>query len=72
MKMQFDSASEDAKYAGEVVQSDLCGRLPRSIYGHKYFCTLIDQHTRYEHVVGTTQKRETASVVELYKKLEPV
>lgn len=68
----FDFSFETTKYHGEVVLSNLCGKLPNSIDGSRYFYTFIDQHTRFMHIVGLRKKNEKAEVFEQYKVLSHV
>lgn len=35
----FNSSFEPTVYAGEIINSGLCGKLPTIIHGNKYFCT---------------------------------
>lgn len=53
--------------AGELVHSDLSGKLPRSINGKRYYCSFTDQYTRYINVAGIKFKSETAELFESYR-----
>lgn len=64
----FDSHFEPAEYPGKVVHSDLCGPLPKSLDGRKYFVTFMDQNTRFTHVMGLTAKSEVEEAYELYSR----
>lgn len=68
-RKSFDSEFEPAQNAGETVHSDLCGKLPAIIHGNKYFCTFIDQFSRYTHVAAIKIKGETRIFVKENKKL---
>lgn len=67
----FDSHFEPAEYAGEIVHSHSCGKLPASIHGNRYFCTFVDQYSRFTHV-ATIKEKGDASNVSKYKKLAQV
>lgn len=51
-------------YAGDIVHSDVCGKLPRSIHGNAYFCTFLDQYAPYTHVTGIRMKSDVRQVFE--------
>lgn len=68
-KKSFDSHFKSAEFPGEVVNSDLCGKLPRSINGNIYFCNFTDQYSRYTHVAGTRCKSDTVELFEDYRSL---
>lgn len=68
-KKSFDSVFESVSHSGEIVHSNLCGKLPLSIHGNKYFCNFIDQFSQYVDVVGIKEKGLAADVCEDYKTL---
>lgn len=67
-KNKFNSNFDKAKYAGEIVYSDLAGKMPTNTYGYKYFISFIDHFTRFTHVTAIKRKSNTNSAFEQYKK----
>lgn len=66
-KKSFDSHFEDVHHAGEIVHSDIAGKLPTSIEGNEYFCVFVDPFSRIVHVKGLPSKDKTQEAFELYK-----
>lgn len=71
-RKSFDSHFEPTSNPGEVFHSAWCGKLLRSTHGNRYFCTFMDQHLRYIHVVGVRWKSNTKEGSEAYKGLVQV
>eukprot|EP00171_Calliarthron_tuberculosum_P000533 IDg533t1 len=71
-KKHFGSKFEETSYAGEIVHSDLAGKMPTSLHGSQYACTFTDQFSRYSHVTGLKFKSDTVKAVNEYKQLEHV
>lgn len=66
-RKSFKSSFEAADMAGEIVHSDLAGKIPKSIHGRRYLITFIDQYSLFTHVMGLRTKGEGPNAVELYK-----
>lgn len=56
-----------SRYPGQLIHSDLCGPMPESIGGSKYFVTFIDDFSRWVKVYYLRKKSET---MEKFKEFE--
>lgn len=66
-RKSFRSEFEKTEVPGEIVHSDLAGRLLKSIDGCEYIITFLDQYSRFTHVMGLKSKGEAPKALELYK-----
>lgn len=59
----FKSHFDGAKYAGEIVQSDLGGPFPKSHSGSNFSFFFINQFSRFCHVVGHNFKSNEVDAI---------
>lgn len=68
--LSFKSTHERAKTKLEIIHSDVCGPFrERSKGGAKYFCSFIDDHTRYCVVYLLQNKNEVFGKFKEYKQM---
>ncbi|GAU31820.1 hypothetical protein TSUD_58210 [Trifolium subterraneum] len=69
-KLPFNSSYSTALHAFDLIHFDIWGPLAvSSIHGHKYFLTILDDHTRYVWIVLLKSKSEVASQVQNFIQL---
>jgi len=57
----YQSTTNNTNHIFELIHMDLVGPIPESIYGNKYFFTILDDFSRYGWVLFLKSKDETFS-----------
>jgi len=55
----FQPSDNKSKFTFELIHMDLVGPIPDSIYGSKYFFTILDDFSRYSWILFLKNKNET-------------
>lgn len=66
-RKSFKSNFEEVSAPGEIVHSDLAGKLPKSIDGREYIITFVDQYSRFTQAFGLSTKANAPAALEIFK-----